>query len=143
MAVRYGVIMITKKVLLIHSEPTVQEVLQACLTNLGGWQVLSVRSPLAGLQVAAQEQPDAIVFDLSTCGMNFFTFLKRLRSCSETHQIPIVLITVESKWLSQSALRPLQIAGVIDYSINPAELPRQIATLLNWEQASFTHELDV
>lgn len=128
--------MITKTILLIHSEPTVQEVLQACLTHLGGWQVLSASSPVEGLQSAATNQPDAIVFDLSTFGMNFFTFLKRLRAQPTTQQIPVILIAVEAKWINIEPLKQFQIAGVIDYSVNPAKLPEQIATVLNWSDLS-------
>ncbi|MDX2228284.1 MAG: response regulator [Leptolyngbyaceae cyanobacterium bins.349] len=131
---RHGVSVSTKKILLIHSEPTVQEVLNVCLTHLGGWQVLNSGSPLEALRVAEQEQPDAIVFDLATAGMNFFTFLQRLRNQSTTQSIPVVLIAVEAKWLSTAALMPFQVAGVIDYSHDPARLPQQIASLLNWDR---------
>ena len=72
---RCGVVMITKTILLINSEPNVREVLQACLSHLGGWQVLSTGSPSEGLQLAARNQLDAILFDLSTFGMNFSIFL--------------------------------------------------------------------
>ncbi len=125
--------MIAKKILLINSEPNVQEVLQACLTHLGGWQVLSESSPLEGLQAAVLAQPDAIVFDLSTFGMNCLTFLQRLRSQTASQHIPVVLIAVGAKWLYTEPLEPFEIAGVIDYSTNPAQVPQQIAMLLHWD----------
>lgn len=126
----------SKRILLIHSEPSVQEVLHACLTYLGGWQVCSANSPLEGLYWAEQERPDAIVFDLSTSGMNWFTFLQRLRNHPTAGDIPVVLIAVEAKWLNTAPLHHFQIAGVIDYSSQPAQLPQKIATLLNWQPAA-------
>jgi CheY-like chemotaxis protein len=124
----------SKTILLIHSDPTVLEVLSACLTHLGGWQVCSAGSPLEGLYWALQERPDAIVFDLSTSGMNWFTFLQRLREQTPTDDIPLVLIAIEAKWLSTAPLHQFQVAGLIDYSAQPEQLPQQIATLLNWPQ---------
>lgn len=124
----------SKTILLIHSEPTVQEVISAYLTHLGGWQVHNASSPLEGMYWAVQDRPDAIVFDLSTSGMNWFTFLKRLREQPTTYDIPVVLIAVEAKWLNTAPLHQFQVAGVIDYSSQPAQLPQQIATLLNWPQ---------
>ncbi len=121
-----------KRILLIHSETSVQEVLHACLTYLGGWQVSNANSPLEGLYWAEQECPDAIVFDLSTSGMNWFTFLQRLRNHPTTCDIPVVLIAAEARWLNTAPLKHFQIAGVIDYSSQPAHLPQKIAILLNW-----------
>jgi len=139
---RCGVMMITKTILLINSEPIVREVLQACLSHLGGWQVLSTGSPSEGLQLAARELPDAILFDLSTFGMNFSIFLKQLRSQPETQQIPVVLIAVEAKWLNVEPLKQFQIAGVVDYSREPAKLPQQIAKLLDWDEIPRIYELE-
>lgn len=126
--------MITKTILLINSEPNLREVVQACLIHLGGWQVLSAGSPSEGLQRAALEQPDAIIFDLSTFGMNFFTFSKRLRAQPVTQGIPLVLIAAEAKWLDTELFQQLQVAGVLEYSSDPAKLPKQIAQLLDWHE---------
>jgi len=139
---RCGVVMITKTILLINSEPNVREVLQACLSHLGGWQILSTGSPSEGLQLAARNQLDAILFDLSTFGMNFSIFLKQLRSQPETQQIPVVLIAVEAKWLNVEPLKQFQIAGVVDYSREPAKLPQQIAKLLDWDEIPRIYELE-
>ncbi|HEY9657263.1 MAG TPA: response regulator [Allocoleopsis sp.] len=126
--------MTTKTILLIHSEYTVREVLQACLSQLGGWNVHAVGSPSEGLQRSIQEQPDAIVFDLSTSGMTFFTFLKQLSTQPATQHIPVVLISNGAKWLKIEHFPEFQVAGLIDYSLDPIKLPQQIATLLNWDE---------
>lgn len=127
--------MTTRTILLIHSESTVREVLQACLSQLGGWNVYATGAPSEGLQRSIQDQPDAIVFDLSTSGMTFFTFLQRLRTQPATQHIPVVLISNGAKWLKIEHFPEFRLAGVIDYSFDPIKLPQQIATLLNWDEA--------
>ena len=126
------VTIITKKILLINNEPNVREVMEACLSHLGDWQVVGANSPSDGLQHAVQDQPDAILFDLSTFGMNFYTFLKKLRAEPATQDIPVVLVAAGIKWLNVEPFQHFQVAGVIDYSSDPAKLHNQIARLLNW-----------
>jgi CheY-like chemotaxis protein len=128
------VTMLTKKILLINNEPNVREVVEACLSHLGGWQVLGANSPLDGLQCAVQDQPDAILFDLSTFGMNFYTFLKKLRSDPTTQTIPVVLVAPGTKWLNVEPFQQFQVAGVIEYSPDPTKLYSQIVKLLNWAE---------
>lgn len=134
--------MTTKTILLINSEPNVREVVQACLSHLGGWDVYSTGSPVEGLQWAIQDQPNAIVFDLATFGMDFYTFLKRLRAQPETQDVPVVLIAARAKWLNTKPWQRLQLQGVIDYSIEPTKLPQQIARLLNWPEAPLVSEIE-
>jgi CheY-like chemotaxis protein len=124
----------TKTILLINSELNVQEVLQAYLAHFGGWQILKASSPLYGLASAAQAQPDAILFDLSTFGMNFFSFLKRLRSRPETENIPVVFLVTGVHYLDYDMLKNFQIAGIIDYFIDPASIAQQVAKLLAWDE---------
>ena len=126
------VTIITKKILLINNEPNVREVMEACLSHLGGWQVLGASSPSDGLRHAAQDQPDAILFDLSTFGMNFYTFLKKLRAEHATQNIPVVLVAAGIKWLNVEPFQNFQVAGVIDYSSDPTKLHSQLVRLLNW-----------
>jgi CheY-like chemotaxis protein len=128
--------MITKTVLLIHSEPHVREVLEDCLSYFGGWQVSGQESPFEGLQYAVFAQPDAIIFDLSTAGMDFLTFLEKLRAHPETRTIPVVLIAARMKWLNTELFQRFQVAGIIDDVSDLTRLPKQIATLLNWGEGS-------
>ncbi len=127
-----AVTILTKKILLINSEPHLQEILHTCLTQLGGWQVLSVSSPLDGLLQADQEQPDAIVFDLSTFGMNFFSFLKRLRAQPTTQTIPVILVGTDTKWFDYNLFQEFQVAGIIEYPADLSSLPQTMTFLLHW-----------
>jgi len=76
--------MTTKRLLLIHKNPTIGEVIQACLTDLVGWKVEVVRSTLEGLRQAISYQPDAIIWDISVCEIDGLVFLKQLKTQPET-----------------------------------------------------------
>jgi CheY-like chemotaxis protein len=126
--------MATKKILLINSDPSVREVMQACLSHIGGWQVCTTGSPTEGLKQASHDQADAIIFDLSTFGMTFLACLKQLRKQPETRSIPVVLIASGAKWLNIQLFQSLQVVGVIDDLSDPDQFSKQIATFLDWEK---------
>lgn len=127
---------ITKSILLINGDPNIQEIMQAYLSDFGGWQVRSTTSPLLALESAAQDKPDAILFDLSTYGMNFFTFLKRLRSQVEPQTIPVILIAAEMREFNTEILKNFQVVGAINYYTNSGNFSQQVAKLLNWDEPS-------
>jgi CheY-like chemotaxis protein len=126
-------IMCAKTVLLINAEPSVREVLHLSLTYASGWRVLSAGSVSAGLQRAAQGQPDAIVLDLFSLSEDYLAFLQQLRAQPETPHIPVVVLTTGAKWLDIKQLRQFYVVGAIDYTLDLTQLFRQIATLLDWE----------
>lgn len=124
--------MTTKTILFIHCNSTVREIVQDCLMDLGGWQVISPSSLSEALSDAIQFQPDAIVLNLSGGSTDHFAFLNALHTQSETQQIPVVLIAPGAKWFSSQQLRQFKVMGAIDDSVPPLELPLAIAKLLNW-----------
>lgn len=124
--------MTARKILLINSEPTLREVMQDCLSQLGGWQVTSTGSPSEGLRQVQQSRPDAIVIDLSKTDLDSLAFLSDLQAQLEPQTVPVVLITAGAKWLDFRKLRQFQVVGAIDYLPDPAQLPQVIARLLGW-----------
>ena len=128
-----------KRILLINNEPYLRELLQDCLSQLGGWQVFSTGSPIEGLQHAIAEHPDAIVLDLTAFSMDYCTFLHRLREQAPTQSIPLVLITPGAKWLDFQSLQEFHIAGAIDTLLDPLKITQQIALLLHWERHNLPH----
>lgn len=122
----------TKRVLLIDDEAYVREVVQACLQDVGGWDVLAVASALEGLDKAVAVQPDAIVLDVSMPGMDGFAFLQRLRANSITQHIPVVLLTAKARWFTPQQLQPFDVAGALAKPFNPLSLTDEIARVLGW-----------
>lgn len=130
------VTMTTKTILLIHKEPNIQEVVQACLIDLGGWNVrVANNSTSAGLQHIKLYQPDAIILDVSFGKIDVSLFLQQLRAEPPSQEIPVVLITFGTKWfeLQRSWFQKYQVAAVIINPLNPAMLSVQIANVLGWD----------
>ncbi len=123
----------TKTVLLISSEENLRDVLQACLSDFGGWKVLTADDILAGFQQTVLTQPDVIILVMSKFGRDGFMFLKQLRINPLTQTIPIILMISGAKWMDIELFEEYQIAGIIDYGIDPIILPYRIASLLDWD----------
>ena len=101
--------MTIKRLLLIHKNQTIGEVIQACLTDLVGGKVEVVISILDGL-----------------------LFLKPLKSQPETQGIPVMLLTLKAKWsdLPQSWFHKSQLATAIVNPLEPTMLGVKIAKVL-------------
>ncbi len=125
--------MATKTILLIDDELNVREIVELCLQDLGGWNVITADSPLEGLHSAVRDLPDAIVLDISISGIDSFKLMNKLRNNPDTQAIPVVLLSAKVRWLDSQILRKHQIAGVILKPFDPVKLPAQIAKLLNWD----------
>lgn len=122
----------TKRVLLVDDEVHVREVVEACLIDLGGWDVYSVASVQEGLDRLVSVQPDAIVLDLAMPGLDGFAFLQKLRANPATQSIPVVLLTARARWLTLKQLQSLGVVGVMAKPFNPVLLPTKIAKILGW-----------
>ncbi|NJK75421.1 MAG: response regulator [Oscillatoriales cyanobacterium RU_3_3] len=129
------VAMTTKTILLIHKKSNMQEVVQACLTDLGGWNVRVSNSTLEGLRQAILDLPDSIILDFSLSQLDKLLFLKELRKQPATQKIPVVLLTLKPKWsdLQQSYFQQYNVEVVIMNPFAPALLPVQIARVLGWK----------
>jgi CheY-like chemotaxis protein len=128
----------TKIILLIHQQPNIQEVVQACLTDLGGWKVQAANSALEGLEQAKIYQPDAIILDASIGKIDGLRFLQKLRAQPTTKEIPVVFLVPNTKWLDlqQSWFRLFEIGVVIVDPVNPGMLSFEIANVLGWHLES-------
>lgn len=126
------VAMIAKLVLLVDNEANVREVVQACLQDLGGWDVQSVASAQEGLDRAVAVQPDAIVLDVSMLEIDGLAFLQKLRANPVTQLIPVVLLTAKARWFTPHQLQSFGVAGAIAKPFNPILLTNEIANALGW-----------
>lgn len=127
-----------KTILVIEAQRAICEFVKLCLSDLGGWDVFAVNSPLEGLRTAALDRPDAIVLDISMPEMDGFTLLDRLRKNPDTQAIPVVLLSAKARWLDPQLLRKYQIAGALAKPFDPIKLSAQIAAFLGWDFPSLT-----
>ncbi|NJO43409.1 MAG: response regulator [Cyanobacteria bacterium CRU_2_1] len=125
--------MATKSILLIDDEASIRELVQVCLSDLAGWNVLTVASAQEGLKHLAVECPDAILLDVLMPGMDAITFIHKLRESPSARSIPIILLTVRARWFTPQKLQQLGVVDAIAKPFNPVTLPDAIAHALGWD----------
>ncbi|MBF2001854.1 MAG: response regulator [Synechococcales cyanobacterium M58_A2018_015] len=124
--------MFTRSILLIEPEPSIREVLQTCLSELGGWRVTVSQSIQEGISLAYATRPDAILLDASTSETDALIFIEQLKQHALTHSVPILLITARASWFTVTQLQRIGFAGAIAKPFDPATLPAQVTQMLGW-----------
>jgi two-component system, OmpR family, alkaline phosphatase synthesis response regulator PhoP len=128
--------MVTKRVLIIDDEETIQTVVQFGIRMRAGWQVLTASSGMQGIQTAQSEQPDVILLDVMMPEMDGIETFKNLQSYPETEQIPVIFLTAKAQTAEKRQFNDLGVSGVITKPFNSLDLPEQIAKILGWSLPS-------
>jgi CheY-like chemotaxis protein len=123
---------IPRTVLVIDDESMIRELLQSCLEDLSGWQVLAASSGQEGLDLALSAQPDAIILDMMMPYMSGLTFLCYLQSTPGIDQIPVVILTAKGEFADRQYWQALGVAGAIMKPFEPLLLIQQLTTYLGW-----------
>jgi two-component system, OmpR family, alkaline phosphatase synthesis response regulator PhoP len=121
----------TKRILLVDGERVIQEVVQICLSTLGGWQVLTASTVPEGLLVAQNEQPDLILLDLFLPKMTGITFLKERLTSASIQAIPVVILSAGLHPLSSRDFSNFNVTGSIDKPFEVKTLSRCVAQALS------------
>ncbi len=120
------------QILLIDHEVYVREVLQICLSSVGGWEIVSVASIQEGLEKLYIEHVDAILLDTPNLEIDGITFIQTIKNLPFLPSIPVIFITAKAKNFVSYQLLSLGIAGVIAKPFHGIHLPIQVAGILNW-----------
>ena len=88
--------MTEKNILLIDDEETIQEVVQVGIQIETGWQVAIAFSGLEGINLAANQQPDAILLDVMMPGMDGLETCRRLKARDGLQTIPVIFVTAKT-----------------------------------------------
>lgn len=124
--------MTKKKILVIDDEDDIREVAQLSLEMVGGWEVVAASSGEAGLALALQEQPDAILLDVMMPEMDGPATFNQLKANPDTRKIPVILLTAKVLSADQSRLSDLGVTGIIAKPFDPMSLANQVAKTLGW-----------
>lgn len=114
------------------NEPYIQEVTKACLETVAGWEVWTANSGQEGLNLAASQQPDAILLDVMMPDMDGLTTFQKLRANPATQSIPVILLTAKIQTSDRRHYAELGLAAAIAKPFNPLDLADQIASVLGW-----------
>lgn len=121
-----------RKVLVIDDDAPIITIVQAALEVTAGWQVIAATSGKEGVAIAATEQPDAILLDVTMPKLDGKAVLKLLQAQTETQKIPVIFLTAQARESEQTALKALCVAGVIIKPFSPNTIATHIKTILHW-----------
>ncbi len=120
-----------KTILIVDDEDDIREVAQMSLELVGGWNVLTASSGAEALEIAAREQPDAILLDVMMPEMDGPTTFRRLRASPPTAGIPVILLTAKVQGTDRRGFEDLGVAGVIPKPFDPMSLSSRVAEVLD------------
>ncbi|SRR5579883_601694 len=126
--------MTAKCILVIDNEEYIREVAQICLETVAGWKVLTANSGHAGLVLAEQEQPDAILLDVMMPDMDGPTTFQQLQTNTATKDIPVIFLTAKVQASDRRRYSSMGIKAAIAKPFNPLELAGQVAEVLGWSE---------
>jgi CheY-like chemotaxis protein len=124
--------MSAKRILIIDDEKAIRQVVQICLSSLGGYEVLEAISGEDGLRIAETEHPDAIVLDLTMPQMDGLTVLQHLHENPTTRSIPIVVLSAKTYLVARQQFSQVGVVAAIAKPFNPLTLSHQIAIACGW-----------
>ena len=122
----------TKKILLIDDDSSIQDITQVAIRKIAKWDVVSALSGAEGVDKAKTEHPDAILLDISMPEMNGYQVFEQLQTAPETRSIPVVLLTAKALPSDRRRFAAMGVAGVITKPFDPVNVWAQVATALGW-----------
>lgn len=122
----------SKRVLIIDDEDDIREVAKVSLEMVAGWEVLTADCGRAGIEVASQAHPDAILLDVMMPDMDGPTTFQALQANPATAGIPVILLTAKVRSADRNRFADLGVQAVIAKPFDPIHLPEEVAQVLGW-----------
>ena len=123
------------KILVIEDSQSQRELITLHLEN-NHYQVISTDNAEDGMELAAKQQPDLIITDITMDGINGFELSRLLKAYPDTTQIPIIACTARDRDLDRFWGQKQGIEIYLTKPYSEAELINAI------EQIIPKHELD-
>ena len=122
-----------RRILIIDDEDDIRQVAALSLETVAGWDVVLAKSGSQGIDVASQEQPDAILLDVMMPEMDGPTTFQKLQATPLTAKIPVLLLTAKVQGSDQRRFAGLGVSGILFKPFDPLLLSRQVADALGWK----------
>jgi CheY-like chemotaxis protein len=100
-------------------------VLESRLTR-AGFNVLVARDGARAVTMAAAEQPDLILMDLSLPLLDGWEATRQIKAASETRHIPVIALTAHAM---AGDREKAMAAGCDDFDTKPVEMPRLLGKI--------------
>lgn len=118
------------KILIIDDEEDIRTIASLSLSMLAGVEVLEASGGRAGLEMAQQEKPDAILLDMIMPGFDGSDTIKALKADPNTAAIPVIFVTTRSMSSDLEKMRILGAAGVVNKPFDPMTLAERVRAIL-------------
>lgn len=102
-------------ILTVDDEPPILDLVEFNLLK-NGYRTLTAQDGETAVKLAREKQPDAIILDLMLPGIDGMEVCKRLKSDTQTHQIPIIMLTARGE--EEEIVKGLE-HGADDYVTKP------------------------
>lgn len=121
---------ITKRVLLIHPEDDLRQIMQMGLEMTTNWQIFSASSSLKALHLAKEQLPQAVLINVALTDVD--TVINAFRQALSPLQLPIIVLVERVRLGDQQRFADLGIAGAIATPFDAVHLGQHLQQILNW-----------
>jgi len=113
------------RILMVEDDEMNRDMLSRRLERRG-YEVVMARDGSAGVQMAAEEQPDVILMDMSLPVLDGWEATRRLKADARTRDIPVIALTAHA--MADDERKALD-AGCDDFDTKPVDLNRLVAKI--------------
>lgn len=96
------------------------------LLERNGYKILSAKTGITGVQLAASQVPDAILLDIQLPGMNGYTVAAEIRKNQQLASIPIIAVTSYAMPGDREKALAAGASAYIEKPINPETFVHQV-----------------
>lgn len=110
------------KILLIEDDETLSKMYSKKFTS-DGYEVTVAYDGWDGLNKTVSEKPDMVLLDIILPGLDGIALFKKMRSCTETFNTPVILLTNVGE---ENAIYECFKLGAVDYLVKSEYTPAQV-----------------
>ena len=125
-----------RRILIIDDEDDIREVAALSLEATAGWHIFTANSGAAGIELAAIEQPDAILMDVMMPEVDGPTTFRIMQQNPIVAHIPVLLLTAKVQGVDQRRFAGLGVNGILFKPFDPLTLAQQISDILGWQEGA-------
>jgi CheY-like chemotaxis protein len=125
-----------RRILIIDDEDDIREVAALSLEATAGWHIFTASSGAAGMEIATEQQPDAILMDVMMPGVDGPTTFRIMQQNPVISHIPVLLLTAKVQGVDQRRFAGLGVTGILFKPFDPLTLAQQISDILGWKEDS-------